>query len=105
MLITVSVPPVLAMNSGLTLPANTSAAITTAMLNTTDVDNSASQLVYTIVTLPAQGSLSKTTFTQADIDSGSFQYTHVGAGPDSFTFKVSDGVSEIGPFTFNISVN
>lgn len=105
MVITVSEPPVLAMNSGLTLPTNTSAAVTHAMLNSTDVDNTTSQLVYTIVQLPTQGSLSKTTFTQADIDNGSFQYTHVGAGPDSFTFTVSDGTSRIGPFTFNISVN
>jgi archaellum component FlaF (FlaF/FlaG flagellin family) len=103
--ITVSEPPTLAMNAGLTLPINTNAAITTAMLNTTDVDNSADQLIYTIVGLPPQGSLSKTTFTQADIDNGDFQYTHVAAGPDSFTFKVSDGTSEIGPFTFAIAVN
>ncbi len=104
-IINVSVPPVLAMNAGLTLPTNTSATITTGMLNTTDVDNTAAQLTYTITKLPTQGSLSKTIFTQADINNGSFQYTHVGAGPDSFQFKVSDGVSELGPFTFTISVN
>jgi hypothetical protein len=93
------------MNAGLTLPTNTSATITTGMLNTTDVDNTAAQLTYTITKLPAQGSLSQTIFTQDDISNGNFQYTHVGAGPDSFQFKVSDGVSELGPFTFNISVN
>jgi hypothetical protein len=103
--ITVSEPPVLAANAGLTMPINTMATITNAMLNTTDVDNTPDQLVYTIVTLPTQGSLSKTTFTQADIDSGSFQYTHVGAGPDSFSFKVTDGTTELGPFTFTIAVS
>ena len=84
---------------------NTSAPIIGSNLNTTDVDNTTSELVYTVTKLPQQGSLSKTTFTQADIDSGSFQYTHVGAGPDSFQFTVSDGVSVIGPFTFSINVN
>lgn len=103
--ITVSEPPVLATNTGLTLPAQTSAVITNAMLHATDVDNIASDLVYTITLLPTQGSISKTTFTQEDVDNGNFTYTHVGAGPDSFKFTVSDGVSQIGSFTFNISVN
>jgi len=75
------------------------------MLAATDVDNTANELIYTVTVLPTQGSISMTTFTQADIDNGNFTYTHVGAGPDSFLFTVSDGVSEIGPFTFNISVN
>ncbi|MBI1279797.1 MAG: hypothetical protein GC179_16840 [Anaerolineaceae bacterium] len=103
--ITVSVPPVLQTNAGLTMASNTTAPIIGSNLTTTDVDNTSDQLTYTITTLPQQGSLSKTTFTQQDIDNGNFQYTHVGAGPDSFQFKVSDGISEIGPFTFNISVS
>ena len=105
MIITVSIPPEVTTNAGLTLPTQTSAAITTAMLRTTDVDNTADQLTYTITTVPSQGSISKTTFTQKDIDDGNFVYTHVGAGPDSFLFTVSDGVSQIGPFAFSINVN
>ncbi len=105
MIITVSVPPTLTTNVGLTLPTQTSAAITTAMLRTTDADNTADQLTYTITSVPSQGSISKTTFTQKDIDDGNFVYTHVGAGPDSFLFTVSDGVSQIGPFAFSINVN
>ncbi|MCC6896791.1 MAG: hypothetical protein IT321_28500 [Anaerolineae bacterium] len=104
-LIDVSEPPQVTANTGLTLPTNTTAPITNTMLAATDVDNTANELIYTVTVLPTQGSISMTTFTQADIDNGNFTYTHVGAGPDSFLFTVSDGVSEIGPFTFNISVN
>lgn len=103
-LINVSELPQLTTNTGLTLPTNTNAAITNTLLAATDVDNPAAELVYTVTVLPTQGSISQTTFTQADIDNGSFTYTHVGAGPDSFLFTVSDGTSEIGPFLFNISV-
>lgn len=103
--INVSEPPQVPTNTGLVLPTNTNAAITNTMLAATDVDNTASELVYTITVLPTQGSISQTTFTQADIDNGNFTYTHVGAGPDSFLFTVSDGTSEVGPFLFNISVN
>lgn len=103
--ITISEPSVLDTNAGLTLAANTSAPIGSSLLSASDPDNSAAERVYTITTLPQQGSLSRTTFTQADIDSGSFSYTHVGAGPDSFSFTISDGTSTIGPFTFSITVN
>ena len=103
-LINVSELPQLPTNTGLSLPTNTNAAITNTMLAATDVDNPAAELVYTVTVLPTQGSISQTTFTQADIDNGNFTYTHVGAGPDSFLFTVSDGTSEIGPFLFNISV-
>lgn len=102
--INVSVPPVLQTNAGLTLPTNTTAVINTAALQTTDVDNTTAEITYTMTALPTQGSVSMTTFTQADIDNGLLTYTHVGAGADSFQFKVTDGVSEIGPFTFAIAV-
>ena len=104
-LIDVSEPPQVTTNTGLTLPTNTTAPITSSMLAAADVDNAANELVYTVTGVPAQGSISMTTFTQADINNGNFTYTHVGAGPDSFLFTVTDGVTEIGPFTFNISVN
>lgn len=103
-LINVSEPPELTINSGLTMLSHSTQPITGANLNSVDTDNLPTEIVYTVTVLPTQGSISMTTFTQADIDSGSFTYTHVGAGPDSFQFTVSDGVSEIGPYTFTINV-
>ncbi len=100
--------PVLATNTGLTLPFNTTATITTAMLQTTDDDDLPSALTYTVTAAPSDGQLGLgTTFTQADIDKGYLKYTHNGpaAGTDTFQFQVSDGDNLIGTFTFNIQAN
>jgi hypothetical protein len=60
--------------------------ITSTMLRTADVDNSAAQLVYTLGTTPGVGTLYRSgvalgaggSFTQADVDSNLLTYTHGG---------------------------
>ena len=70
---------VLATNTGATVAeGSTGNTVTTAMLETTDVDNTDAQLVYTVDAVPANGTLRLSgsalsngqTFTQADIDAG-----------------------------------
>ncbi|WP_254509452.1 beta strand repeat-containing protein [Anatilimnocola floriformis] len=107
-------PPVLATNSGLTnVPLNTSVTLTGSNLLTTDADNTATQLVYTVGTAPA-GTLTLTgtgvltaggTFTQDDINTGKVSYAAPAAGvADSFTFTVSDGTATLPTATFTIGL-
>ncbi len=76
---------VLATNAGDTVAEGSSGnVVSTAMLETTDVDNTDSQLVYTVDVLPANGTLYRNavvlnvndTFTQAYIDAGLITYDH-----------------------------
>lgn len=97
--------PTLAVNAGLTLSANSTAPISNTALTTTDADTPADELVYTVTTLPAQGTLNQTTFTQGDIEGGLVTYTDTAATSDSFQFTVTDGTTTLGPLTFNITVN
>jgi hypothetical protein len=70
--------------------------------------------VYTLTGLPGAGSLRVSgvalgvngSFTQADIDNGRVTYVHGGAsaGPDAFTFTVSDGSAALAPASFNVSI-
>ena len=76
-----------------------SGTITSALLKTTDPDNTPSQLTYTITNGPTKGMLQRsgvtaTSFTQADIDAGLITYLHNGGETisDSFSFVVDDGV-------------
>ncbi len=108
--------PVIAVNTGLTVAEGAAATtITNAMLAVSDADNSATQLTYTVGTLPTGGTLTKNsialavndTFTQADIDSGLIAYAHAGgeAPAVSFAFTVSDGAGgTIASTTFAITV-
>ncbi len=96
-------PPAVAINGGLLLGVGTSAPITT--LTTTDPDTPAAELLYTVTALPAQGTLSHMTFSQADLDGGLVSYTDVSGISDSFQFTVTDGVTTLGPLAFNITVN
>ncbi len=101
--ITTNQQPVLAANTGLTVPSGQTMSIGNTQLAVTDVDDPASNLVFTVVTSPAHGTLSLgNTFTQAAIDNGLLAYARTGDGGDSFTFTVSDGHSTIGPYTFTI---
>ena len=71
------------------------------MLETTDVDNTAAQLTYTVTAATGNGTLRLSgtalgvsdTFTQADIDAGNVTYDHDGSETvsDSFNFNVDDG--------------
>ena len=106
---------VLATNTGTTVnEASTGNVITTAMLETTDVDNTAAQLTYTVTAATGNGTLRLSgtalgvsdTFTQADIDAGLVTYDHDGSETvsDSFDFSVDDGAGTSSSGTFNITV-
>ncbi len=106
---------VLSTNTGTTvLEGSTGNVITTAMLETTDVDNTAGQLTYTLTSTPANGVLRRSgvdlavssTFTQADIDAGIITYLHndTETTSDSFSFTVDDGAGSSSSSTFNITV-
>ncbi|MBL1178496.1 cadherin-like domain-containing protein, partial [Pantanalinema sp. GBBB05] len=104
--------PILLTSAGLTVSEGSVADITNALLTSSDPDNLASQITYTIATAPSNGTLllsgtSVSTFTQADINSGNLRYLQSGseAAADSFTFNVSDGTATaVGTGTFNIAV-
>ena len=106
---------VLATNTGTTVAeGSTGTVITTAMLETTDVDNTAAQLVYTVDSATSNGTLRLSgtalgmndTFTQADIDAGNVTYDHNGSqtSADSFDFTVDDGAGTTTSSTFNFTV-
>ena len=107
--------PVLATNAGLSLSQGVEAVIGTALLQVTDVDNSAGQIIYTVTDLPDYGSLEKSdvalggggTFTQQDVDDSHLTYQHDDSIniTDAFSFTVSDGAGGvIGSTTFDITV-
>lgn len=104
--------PILLTSAGLTVSEGSVADITNALLLSSDPDNLASQITYSIATAPSSGTLLRsgtaiTIFTQADINSGSLRYLQNGseAVADSFTFNVSDGTATAtGTGTFNIAV-
>jgi hypothetical protein len=108
--------PVLAANNGLTTSQGGAALITNAILQVTDVDNTASELLFNVTVAPGHGRLELTsapgvavsTFLQSDIDSNRLIYIHDDSfsASDSFAFNVSDGAGgAIGtaPFAINIS--
>ncbi len=108
--------PVLATNAGLSVNADAAAkTMTTALLQTTDVDNTAAQLTYTLTATPGKGVLKNgvvllainSTFTQANIDGGNISFTPRAneRDADSFSFTVSDGAGgAIAATVFNINI-
>lgn len=108
--------PVLGVNTGATVSQSDPVIITSAMLASTDADNSESILRYTITDLADYGTLTNTNtsqvyalgefFTQADIDAGYIQYTHDGTAnfSDSFSFTVSDLYASTAGATFNLTI-
>ena len=96
-------PPVLGANTGATVNEGASTTILNAQLDFNDVDNSNSQITYTVTSLTANGTLFRNavalgvggTFTQADIVGNLLSYTHNGGETvsDSFGFSVSDGIA------------
>jgi len=95
-------PPIIATNAGLTVAEGASdKTIASTALQVTDIEQSGSEMTYTLTAVPGNGTLFNKgtqlavggTFTQADIDASKLTYTHkVGeTTSDSFTFAVSDG--------------
>ena len=110
-------PPLLTVNTGLTLYQNDGlTVIASGRLRTLDPDNpAAATLVYTLTAVPAKGSLKKNatalvvgnTFTQADLDGGMISFTPDGTtnGADSFAFTYTDGTAEAqGPVSFAVTI-
>ncbi len=106
--------PTLTTNAGLTVVNGGTGTIDNTKLKVDDADNTPAQIVFTIGTAPANGTLFNNavalsaggTFTQADIDANLITYTHTNLATisDSFTFTVSDGAGgTIGLTTFNIT--
>ncbi|MCP5144159.1 MAG: DUF4347 domain-containing protein [Gammaproteobacteria bacterium] len=112
---TVNDAPTLVTNAGATVAEGGNVVIGAGSLAVNDVDNTAAQISYTVVTAPVNGSLrlsgqsltAGATFTQANINSSLLQYQHSGSETlaDSFVFSVADGAGgSIGNTTFTIAV-
>ncbi|RMG77382.1 MAG: T9SS C-terminal target domain-containing protein [Bacteroidetes bacterium] len=108
--------PYVVNNNVLQVPELGDRAITKASLLVEDEDNSASELIYTLVEAPKNGTITawgtpKTIghqFTQTDINSFGIRYQHEVAGTvdDFFTFVVEDGQGGfVGVERFNIEIN
>ncbi len=106
--------PVIAVNTGAAAVTSSSITIGNIRLRSTDVDNTASQLTYTLSSLPTLGTLKlngfnitslATTFTQADIDANLLTYAaNSSTGSDGFSFSVADTALASVSGTFSIAV-
>ena len=105
--------PFIVNNNTLQLPSGTNAAITSSLLKTDDANNTADQLTYTLITVPAFGILENNgsaalkagdQFTQAALDNGAIRYFDYGfnTSTDAFRFAVTDGEGGLASGTFNI---
>lgn len=127
--VAVNDPPVISMNTGLTVTQAATATtpvttiITNIMLAATDVDDAATAITYTVQTAPGSGTLklnnapltacatvpATSTFTQQQLNDGLVEYvTALGTPPldGSFTFVVGNSPSCGGTAeTFTITVN
>ncbi len=91
--------PTLDTNAGVTVVEGSTTTITTAMLDTSDVDTADANIDYTVTSAPADGQLELTTnvgvaittFTQDDLNNNRVVYVHGGPvdAADSFDFTVS----------------
>jgi len=106
-------PPLITVNNVLQPTAGTNTPINAGFLKAEDTNNTADQLLFTLVTVPKNGLLKNNNaslqigsqFTQADIDNGLLVYFDYGlnAGNDEFRFVVSDGEGGMATGTFSIS--
>ena len=104
-IIPVNDTPVMVVNTGLTAAEGGGTVLSNTQLLTSDVDNTPSQLVYTLTTSPTNGRLERvvapgtaiTSFTQSEINSGTIRYVHDGSETtsDSFSFSLSDGTATV----------
>lgn len=95
-------PPYLVNNLIMPLPSGTNRVISADFLLVEDPNNTHSELVYTVMTVPQYGQIEKVgtgvltpgaQFTQADIDGGLLVFFDYGVNsdPDGFQFMVTDG--------------
>ncbi len=93
--------PISILNGPLRLNVGETKAISNQDLLAQDPDNSAQELVFTVVSIPSYGNLLLNgvvlsvgkTFTQKDIDDNKLSYIHTGNNPiiDEFSYTVNDG--------------
>lgn len=96
------------------VPFNNIEVITGAMLGASDVDHDLVNMVFSLVTAPNQGTMSRNnvamevgaTFTVADITGGLLSYRHSGVGTsdDVFAVRVNDGLDSSDLEIFAIDV-
>ena len=103
---------VLVVNETVVVDEGQPVTIDNTVLQTTDVDNSAGEIVYTITGPPVNGTIlvngnPELTFTQTQIDNGDVSYEHAGGEntADSINFLVNDGLGASSFGTLNIQVN
>jgi hypothetical protein len=105
-------PPLVSGNHQLVVDVQQSVVVQLANLWATDADG-LGQLVYTLTTAPAQGSLqlggqalsASGQFSAADLQNGRVSYSHTGViGSDSLVLSLSDGVVTES-VTLNITIN
>jgi hypothetical protein len=102
---------VLATNAGITVVQGSSGAMTSAVLETTDIDDSPADLLYTISAGPSHGTIlvsaaPATQFSQQQVDDGLVSYENDGTASisDSFDFAVDDGEGTTSSGTFNVTI-
>ena len=108
--------PQVVTNAGATLDEGASVLISDALLNSTDADDGATTLIYSLLQVPVNGTLRNgvtalnagNTFTQSDINSGNIHYEHSGSetSSDSFQFSVRDPHGATAPSqTFGLTID
>lgn len=108
--------PTLVINEVLQIPPGDKPSVKQTHLLATDEDNTADQLIYTLVSIPVRGTLSNngnvlvvgSVFTQSDINNDKIRYTHDGSDnpTDQFSFTIIDGQGGWVPITvFTIEVD
>jgi subtilisin-like proprotein convertase family protein len=105
--------PFVVVNNPLKLKSGTNASVTQGLLEVQDADNSAAQLTYTLISLPASGELRYSNgnplsigsqFTQEDINAGRIFYFDNNGTAASFRFVVTDGQGGFVAGTFRIEL-
>jgi parallel beta-helix repeat protein len=107
-------PAQIVTNIALTVAEGSTNFISPTQLTANDVDGVNRNLIYQVATGPSSGLLQRTSavglaitsFTQGEIEDGLIQYVHSGneLSTDSFTFRVSDGLSVTPLQTFSFIV-
>ncbi|AZQ60807.1 T9SS type A sorting domain-containing protein [Flammeovirga pectinis] len=109
-------PPTIATNNTLTLNEGGDGTITPNYLSASDVEEAATDLIFTVTTAAANGQLylednngrkaAATSVTQTDLNNNRVSYTHDGTNTtsDQIIFTLSDGKDDVTDVTFNISI-